>query len=84
MLKVDIDGKGPNHIEFSGSGEDLTVAICSLIHAIYKAMDQNSPLSAAAFRRQMQSIISDPAFWAMRAAKSEGICAVFPMDQHRK
>lgn len=84
MLKVDIDGKGPNHIEFSGSGADLTTAICSLIHAIYKAMDQNSPISAAAFRMQMQSIISDPAFWAMRAAKSEGICAVFPMDQHRK
>ena len=84
MLKVDIDGKGPDHIEFSGSGADLTTAICSLIHAIYKAIDQNSPISAAAFRMQMQSIISDPAFWAMRAAKSEGICAVFPMDQHRK
>lgn len=84
MLKVDIDGKGANHIEFSGSGADLTTAICSLIHAIYKAMEQNSPLPAAAFRRRMQSIISDPDFWALRAAKSEGICAVFPMDQHRK
>ena len=84
MLKVDIDGKGANHIEFSGSGADLTVAICSLIHAIYKAMEQNSPLPAAAFRRQMQSIISDPAFWTMRAAKSEGICAVFPPDYHKK
>lgn len=84
MLKVDIDGNRIIGIEFSGSGWDLTTEICSMIHAIYKAMDQNSPLSAAAFRRQMQSIISDPAFWAMRAAKSEGICAVFPMDQHRK
>lgn len=84
MLKVDIDGKGPNHIEFSGSGADLTTAICSLIHAIYKAMEQNSPLPAAAFQRQMQRVIIDPKFWAMSAAKSEGICAVFPADYHRK
>ena len=84
MLKVDIDEKGPNHIEFSGSGADLTVAICSLIHAIYKAMDQNSPIPAAAFRRQMQCVITDPKFWAMSAAKSEGICAVFPEDYHKK
>lgn len=84
MLKVDIDGKGANHIEFSGSGADLTVAICSMMHAVYKTMEQHSPMSAAGFRLQMQSIISDPDFWALRAAKSEGICAVFPMDQHRK
>ena len=84
MLKVDIDGKGANHIEFSGSGADLTVAICSMMHAVYKTMEQHSPMSAAGFRLQMQRIISDPDFWALRAAKSEGICAVFPMDQHRK
>ena len=42
MLKVDIDGKGPNHIEFSGSGEDLTVAICSLIHAITKRWNRTA------------------------------------------
>ena len=84
MLKVDIDGKGANHIEFSGSGADLTTAICSLIHAIYKAMEQHSPMSAAGFRLQMQRIISSPEFWSLSAAKSEGIYAEFPADYPKK
>lgn len=84
MLKVEIDGNRISGIEFNGSGWDLTTEICSMIHAIYKTMEQSSPLPAAAFRRQMQRVIIDPRFWAMSAAKSEGICAVFPADYHKK
>ena len=84
MLKVDIDGKRISGIEFSGSGWDLTTEICSVIHAIYKMMEQHSTMSAAGFRLQMQSIISSPEFWSMSAEESEGIYAEFPADYHKK
>lgn len=83
MLKVDIGEGVINNIEFSGSGSELTTALCAIIHSIYKTMEKHNPMAAAGYRLAIQRIIRDPKFWEIAPVSANTIYADWPID-HRK
>jgi len=78
MLKIILDCREEDIIQFSGSGKELSTSIPYAILSIYKTLAAHDARAASEFRRLMQATIASPIFWSIGAGQPDHICIIQP------